>query len=1287
MSNTLLHRTLSLLFIAHATCETCIHDIAGSYGDPRELNAGAFAQLVGLACSSTCYTTASKWSTMAIQHGNSPVTTTDACRSLCATTPGCEVWTHDHYKQTCRAMRTSTEPPALSSATPNTTTGRAVCADNSIHFLPFPDSLTRYVPSDVDDKCWRPGFLYGDGDSSDAECSTPPPRASLLAVHTTQAILDMGTAQGWWEDLTYADPNNAKPTTIELVPTPNSKPFTTALLCAKACQANTNNCGGFSFTHGVCLLRGQTHAPTTGNFDTSLALSCRATNAAVRSDALTGASFVSTTEQNKCSRLERTIPQPATNFFDRCDVPRCTELEDANTGEFFRWDLDAPFESGTRDFAYNPGGNGKCYFPVYNRTEIRTLLGGQGAAPGNEAWAIMTGGSNSYGMGGAVMRAVHNSGGEDTKLVEKVDPATGLTILEGRGISEKDKGLSQWGVHCLVDSIRFPDGRTIVRAVTNSECGQPDKGWDFKQGKYSDNMVTTLTAWLKEMDQYFVPGAIRVTHVGNYYMQSFAEFTLVAGNKANNFKWKKLLMWGHNIQRTTSSTAVIRDLTFITQSEVCNRPGETFCAVGTKYPANNWVPLMQKLTYPNSPVHLLDVAHVFAVRGGTGFEFNNHALQSLHVLMFQMLLNSWDLEVSLSTKQRARAVAAVGCPEAVRLPKRCNSAGPGPWTVVNGFLCDFDRDEITPKSGMPAFQAAREPLLPVGGGGNSGTNSGGGGGSSQIESSGICGTDVPDFSIFDAIQAYGNRSQIASRQKKVALAFEDAATVRPMLCKGRLWCGYETQAWALGVGMAFLVGVWWTIKQVLMEIKRDQGSEVQRLNKINDKAAATAATAVTKQPRQRRASLDPGNGGARNNKKQHRSRNRRSIVSRKELGLAGSQSNKVVSAVKPLSTAVGERLTSLGPARFLASMHIVAGHLYQKSALGPLFFLSWGYTWVPWFFMLSGYVLMHARLNSRTPNRVDTPMTALWKRTSSIFPMYTVGVVLDMLCFCVRGTPLPAYHVLIAQSFLLQSWLSFFTEKALQTHCWFLSAMVVYWLTFGPTYRFIRKLSLGKTLGFMCCLGLLPWLAVIIPSALNDLAFYKNHRTGSLTDEDGNPSGLDHLVVTLKFNPICYFHVFLFGMCLANFRRHVTRREDSYETTRAPRPSTQAWLLVPFRAGAVMGYLSIFITFLSLREASAAQAKISARLGLLMPLQGLILLGLSPLRGLARDVSDVQWFWQQTGADPIANLFHLAPGWIGDVSYAQYVLQILAYTVWPMRLDVFGRFGWIPFFLFLLYVV
>ena len=67
--------------------------------------------------------------------------------------------------------------------------------------------------------------------------------------------------------------------------------------------------------------------------------------------------------------------------------------------------------------------------------------------------------------------------------------------------------------------------------------------------------------------------------------------------------------------------------------------------------------------------------------------------------------------------------------------------------------------------------------------------------------------------------------------------------------------------------------------------------------------------------------------------------------------------------------------------------------------------------------------------------------------------------------------------------------------------------------------------------------------------------------------------------------------------------------------------------------------------------ASKAQVKISARVGLLMPFQALILLGLSPLCGLQVN-GGRGWQW---GADPIANVFKRAPVWIGDVSYCQYV--------------------------------
>ena len=72
----------------------------------------------------------------------------------------------------------------------------------------------------------------------------------------------------------------------------------------------------------------------------------------------------------------------------------------------------------------------------------------------------------------------------------------------------------------------------------------------------------------------------------------------------------------------------------------------------------------------------------------------------------------------------------------------------------------------------------------------------------------------------------------------------------------------------------------------------------------------------------------------------------------------------------------GERF-AFGAARYAASLHVVLGHLNARGLaqpwrLGTLccseslreslmrYLCCWGYTWVPWFFMLSGFILCAA---------------------------------------------------------------------------------------------------------------------------------------------------------------------------------------------------------------------------------------------------------------------------------------------------------------------------------------
>lgn len=81
----------------------------------------------------------------------------------------------------------------------------------------------------------------------------------------------------------------------------------------------------------------------------------------------------------------------------------------------------------------------------------------------------------------------------------------------------------------------------------------------------------------------------------------------------------------------------------------------------------------------------------------------------------------------------------------------------------------------------------------------------------------------------------------------------------------------------------------------------------------------------------------------------------------------------------PKKPSKGEHLAGLNFARILASIHIVVGHLYAKGAVASVYAFGWGFTWVPWFFMLSGYVLTHAQLarKARTMRTMRTMRSPL----------------------------------------------------------------------------------------------------------------------------------------------------------------------------------------------------------------------------------------------------------------------------------------------------------------------
>ena len=296
----------------------------------------------------------------------------------------------------------------------------------------------------------------------------------------------------------------------------------------------------------------------------------------------------------------------------------------------------------------------------------------------------------------------------------------------------------------------------------------------------------------------------------------------------------------------------------------------------------------------------------------------------------------------------------------------------------------------------------------------------------------------------------------------------------------------------------------------------------------------------------------------------------------------------------------------LGLARFMGSSHVVAGHLFAKGVTHPVYFFGWGFTWVPWFFMLSGFVLFSAYLKNP---KEETMIQYVLRRSTTIYPLYAFSLIPAFIMQKSFGTMSAEWPTLLAQSFLLQAWWPTFTESALQMHCWFLSCMVVYWFFFKPLAYVLKNITLLKTCLLMAFFFFLPWLLVLIPVMANQpVDWYKEH---SFLSTD---TALNIGVVMLKFHPVCYFHVFILGMLLAKLRQLLDKKAISCgHAADSPRNP----YLIALQFVAPLGYLFLFLVFsVEGFEARLWGYKLSARISVLLPFQAMILFGLAGLPSL-----------------------------------------------------------------------
>ena len=266
-----------------------------------------------------------------------------------------------------------------------------------------------------------------------------------------------------------------------------------------------------------------------------------------------------------------------------------------------------------------------------------------------------------------------------------------------------------------------------------------------------------------------------------------------------------------------------------------------------------------------------------------------------------------------------------------------------------------------------------------------------------------------------------------------------------------------------------------------------------------------------------------------------------------------------------------------------------------------------------------------------------------------------------------------------SQGVLVQAWLPWLPEGtggslAVQSHCWFLSALLPYWMLFDVLFRRAVKPLASLAAGCACLLLLaLPaWVALLVPGSVGgDPAWYASHRHGALHD------ATDYAVVLLKFHPACYLHVFLFGMVLARVRlllaQTLQRRAEAGAGAAQARARLNAigCLQLLFRFGASVGVTGLLVVFLC-RSVRIQSYPLSARLSVLMPLQGLIIVGLAPIRppsaassGKVAPSAARSPLAALAMACPVEMVFRHASPQLGNVSYAMFLLQYIAYYLWP----------------------
>ena len=171
------------------------------------------------------------------------------------------------------------------------------------------------------------------------------------------------------------------------------------------------------------------------------------------------------------------------------------------------------------------------------------------------------------------------------------------------------------------------------------------------------------------------------------------------------------------------------------------------------------------------------------------------------------------------------------------------------------------------------------------------------------------------------------------------------------------------------------------------------------------------------------------------------------------------------------------RRTALDFPRFLAALHIAAYHLVAgvqpRDEMHNA--IKWGFTWVPYFFVLSGFVSTLAQAGkdargggARFAYCGGDACAWLWKRLVGAYPLFALSCLLAVWRAAAHEWPAGAWVSLVPTLLFLQTWapdsectdtVAWCATQPWNEPAWFVSALFFCWLAFPLAYRATARLG------------------------------------------------------------------------------------------------------------------------------------------------------------------------------------------------------------------------------------